>query len=310
VLAQGQLHSATEPIEIRGLIRLAGGNAPAENVIVRLEKLSGGLVAEEQTDRLGKFRFSGLEPTQYIVMVRQLGYVEIRREVNLVMTSAEYVQLQLIPDNSSNSSGLVPSRLLDANVPAEARKEFEKGEASIFSRKIPEGISHLEKAVAIYPNFLEAELRLGTAYMDTKQFEKAERSLRRALEINSKTANAFFALGELYLQQKKYNESTKALRQGLAIENRSWQGHLTLGRAYWDTGDVVQAGRQVALALQLKPDYAEAHLLAGNIFLRAHKLEDAQIEFEEYLKLAPKGEFAAQAQEAVQKIKHARSGKD
>ncbi len=156
-----QIHSATEPIEIRGQVRYAQGNAPAENIIVRLEKLSGGFVAEERTDRLGKFQFSGLEPIQYFIAIRQFGFREIRREVNLVMTSAEYLQFQLLADDSSKSAGLAQTRIVDANVSAEARKEFEKGEAAIFEQKLDEGIRHLEKAVALYPNFLEAELRLG-----------------------------------------------------------------------------------------------------------------------------------------------------
>jgi len=64
----------------------------------------------------------------------------------------------------------------------------------------------------------------------------------------------------------------------------------------------MKAGRSVGRTLQLKPDFAEAHLLAGNVLLRLGQNQRAQLEYEEYLRLAPKGEYAAEARELVQKL--------
>jgi len=44
-------------------------------------------------------------------------------------------------------------------------------------------------------------------------------------------------------------------------------------------------------------------LLAGNIFVRAHLPENAIIEYEEYLRLDPKGQFAAEIRQLVQTLK-------
>jgi hypothetical protein len=52
----------------------------------------------------------------------------------------------------------------------------------------------------------------------------------------------------------------------------------------------------------LKPDFAEAHLLAGNILLRLEQRERALVEYQEYLRLEPKGEFAAPTRELVDKL--------
>jgi len=302
--AVAQIHSASEPIEIRGQVRFASNGTPVPNIVVRLEAVSGGVVNEEVTDRLGKFRFSSLSPIQYFVTVRLSGYREVRREVNLIMQSSEEVQIQLVPEISETETPSRTTRLLDANVPPEARSEFEKGETALLAKnKLVEGILHLEKAIAIYPNFPEAQIRLGTAYMDAKEWDKAELALKRAIELAPDASNAFFALGELYMQQKKYSEAERRLRQGLRIDNRSWRGHFALGRVYWASGDVQQAAKQIALTLQLNQDLADAHLLAGNILLRSGKREDARTEFEAYLRLAPKGEFASQVKTILQKMK-------
>lgn len=308
--AAAQMRSVGATVEISGQVRYAQGGAPALDVVVRLDQLSGGYVTEARTDRLGKFRFTGLSPIQYHIIVRHFGYREILQEVNLLMTSSDYLQLQLVADNPIAATTLPASssRILDANVPLEARREFEKSEALFASGKkehMDEGVKHLERALEIYPRFLEAQLKLGTAYMDKQEWHKAEQILQRAFEINPQAPNVLFAMGELYLQLKKSREAEKILRQGLEIEPRSWQGHFTLGRVYWNEGDIVKASRQIAITLQLNPELAEAHLLAGNIWLRASKPQEAKFEFDEYLRLAPKGKYAAQTRAAVQKIEQA-----
>jgi hypothetical protein len=50
--------------------------------------------------------------------------------------------------------------------------------------------------------------------------------------------------------------------------------------------------------LQLKPDFAEAHLLAGNVLLKVGQQQRAD-QYEEYLRLAPKGDYAAEARRLI-----------
>jgi tetratricopeptide (TPR) repeat protein len=58
-------------------------------------------------------------------------------------------------------------------------------------------------------------------------------------------------------------------------------------------------------ALALNPNLAEAHLLKGNLLFRVRRAADALPEFEEYLRLEPKGEFAEATKTLVEKIKKA-----
>jgi tetratricopeptide (TPR) repeat protein len=138
--------------------------------------------------------------------------------------------------------------------------------------------------------------------MDLKEWEKAEQSLQRALEIKPQSALAMIYLGEVYWRQKRYPDAEQTLREGLKLDEKSWHGQFTLGRLYWDIGEVAKAGGPIGRTLQLKPDLAEAHLLAGNILLRVNQPERALVEYREYLKLAPKGEFVLQVHELVRKV--------
>ncbi len=298
--------------EVHGQVRYAVGGAPAERILVRVERYGGGLAGQALTDRNGAFRFPGLEREQYTVTVRAPGFREAQQQINLKTSTSEYVVLQLTPDRDASERAvpaLAPG-VIDANTPLEAQKEFTLGRKALLEdKKIDEAHRHLEKAIRLYPNYLEAQLLLGAAFIETRDWRKAEVALRRAIEINSRAAQSYFALGEVYRQQERYREAEKVLLDGLKLDDRAWQGQFTLGRVYFALNEVAKAGESAGRALQIKPDLAEGYLLAGNILLRARKPENALPMFEEYLRLAPKGESAPETREIVTKIKRALSEK-
>jgi tetratricopeptide (TPR) repeat protein len=294
--------------QISGQVRYAQGNKSAANILVRCESFGGGLVGQEQTSSLGKFSFTGLPPDMYTIVIHTPGFRDEQQTVDLKTSVTGYVQFSLRSDGTGLGANAptAPPAVINAKVPLDARKEYEKALSTVNDKDtIGEGISRLEKAVSLYREFLEAELLLGTAYMDTRQWDKAEAALRRAIKISPKSAQPYFALGELFRQKKNYQEAEKVLQDGIKLEKLSWLGHLTLGRVYYDKGDMWKAGPEVGTALRLKPDLAEARRLGGHILMRVNRLPDALEQFEEYLRLEPKGKFADQTRDLIAKIKKA-----
>ena len=304
--------------QITGQVRFGDTGQPAYNVLVSCDNISGGLVGQVLTDRNGRFSFTNLPLSQYNITVRVNGYIEQTQTVELMTTPTAYLQFQLRPDKAKPAAAATPG-VVDASVPEDARREFDAATKALATGKkegIEEAVRHLEKALSIYPRFSQAALMLGTAYMDLGQADKAERALKQTLEINPQAANALFALGELYREQKLHDQAEKTLLQGLSIEPRSYQGHLNLARVYWDSAAQIKDDAQarpfleksyeeVKKSLELNPDFAPAHVVKGNLLLRVRRAQDAQHEFEEYLRLDPKGPFAEQARTTVEKIKKA-----
>ena len=312
--AQRSPHSSPIPLQINGQVRYAQGGRPAEFILVRLESFSGSVEGEMTTDRSGKFRFFGLNPEVYVVSLRAPGFREVAQQVDLRTQITDYVQLVLVPEENRSST---PHRtgVIDANVPQAALTEFQKARDMLSqTSNVTTAILHLQNAIRIYPNYFEALLLLGTAYMDQSNWDKAEQTLMRALEIYPKAVNALFALGELYLKQNKTGDAEKVLLQGLQFEDRSWQGHLSLGHVYWNMAAKLtdeakyrplleKSYSQTKRALELKPDFAAAHLLKGNLLFKATRFQEALHEFEEYVRLDPTGPFVDQTRALVQRIK-------
>lgn len=309
-LAQGG-RPGSLPAQINGQVRYAQGGQPAFNIIVRLDRFHGGRIDEVRTDRSGKFRFTGLGPEIYIVSTHTPGFEDFSQDVELKTTNVQYVSIVIKADGTGMlSSDAHPPEVINANVSRNAQNEYAKGRTAMEdASRLKEAITYLESAVSMSPGFYDAQLMLGTAYMDDNQFGKAEATLQHAHKINPKKAEPLIALGELYRQQKQYEKAEKAFLDSLKIDDRSWQGHFGLARVYWDTRKIYQAGPHVGKVLQLKPDMADAYLLGGDIFLRAGQPENALSQFQEYLRLAPQGKFAPQTRELMAKIKKVLSEK-
>lgn len=297
-LAPGSLY------EISGQIRSAD-NKPIENVIVRVESYTGALVEQGTADNMGRFRFIRLRPGQYKVFATAAGLTAAPQSVDLSRVSPRvHVLLQLVPETPTfRTAGSGRTGVIDARVPVDARAALENARASVADKKTDAAITHLQKATRIYPDYYEAHRMLGQLHIDLSQWEKAEASFKEAVRIDPKAVSALTSLGEVYRREKKYEEAQKILEEALKLDNNSWESNFTLGRIHWELKDIVKAGKYVARSIELQPNVAEGHLLAGNIFIRAGLPENALIEYEEYLRLAPKGEFSAQTQALVDRLK-------
>ena len=305
--------------QISGQVRYSGSNQPAFNAIISCDSYISGFIGQQYADRNGRFQFSRLQLGQYTIRVKLPGYLEEKQDVDLSTAITANLQFQLRTDSLKPTASPITGTIA-ANLPPPAAKvEFDQAVALIETGKkddIEQALPHLQKALALYPNFIEAELKLGTAYMDLSAWDKAEQALRAVIQVDPKADNAYFALGEVYRREKKYDQAAKVLEDGLVIEPRSAQGHFTLARVYWEKVSGVKdesqwrpplekSYQEVKQAIDLDPNFAAAHLLKGNLLFKVRRAEDALKEFDEYLRLEPNGEFAPQTRDLAEKIRKA-----
>jgi len=292
---------SNQSFEVSGQVNVAGTNDPARDVQVRLERFSGGLVDQISTDTRGRFRFANLQRGYYKVIINTPGFGPTQQDADLTLLFKTYLVFTL--NSTAARSGASPGvDVIDARIPPNARQEYARGREALAKKGDKDAVAHFQKAISIYPEFFEAHLLLGTAFVDLREWEHAESEFLSALAIKPDNPAAMLALGEVYWREKRYDEAEKILIEGLKLEEKNWHGHFTLSRLYWDKADVMKAGPEIGRTLQLKPEFAEAHLLAGNILLRLNQPQRAQVEYEEYLRLAPKGEYADQARSLLRKL--------
>jgi len=290
-----------QSFEVSGQVNIASSNSPAREIPVRLERFSGEIIDQINTDTRGRFRFTNLQRGYYKVIINAPGFAPARQDADLTLLFKAYLVFMLTSIDPTPGPSTVVD-VIDARVPPNAREEFARGRDALAKKNHTEAITHLQKALLIYPEFFEAELLVGTALMDLREWPRAETSLTRALEIKPGNPTVLLALGEVYWRLKQYEEAERCLINGLKSDDKNWHGHFTLSRLFWEKGELMKAAPAIGHTLQLKPDFAEAHLLAGNILLRLNQQPRALVEYQEYLRLAPKGEYAAEVRGLVVKL--------
>jgi hypothetical protein len=114
-------------------------------------------------------------------------------------------------------------------------------------------------AVVATPQSSMAHYRLGYAYAQERQWERALPLFARAVELDSSNVRALNNLGVAYLNAQKYEEAADFFERALAesgqMHFRAWYN---LGVATINMGDEGAACEHVARALQINPNYEAA----------------------------------------------------
>jgi cytochrome c-type biogenesis protein CcmH/NrfG len=307
--AAAQNYPGAGRTSIRGSVRDSQTHRAIYRVIVDVESQSGGNAGQVITDSTGKFDVEGLDAAVYLVRVRFPGYEEVLERVDLTVASSNYLDIQLKPKPGTAARPVAPegpSARIDARlaaVPDKAKKEFEKGRECMEKAQDAQScIDHLKKAVKEYPKFADAYVMMATAYAQQKDAANAKDSLERAIQADPKVPEAWFTLGMLQNALKDFAGAEKSLTEGLKLDDNAPQGHYELGKTYLAEGKIPEAEQHAQKAVALQPNNAPAHILLGNVAWKKQDAAGALKEYQEYLKLDPKGPMAPGAQAMVKKI--------
>lgn len=225
--------------------------SPVKEVWVELLSEFNSIVQRSMTDRSGRYTFTRLPYGIYTVRVNPLGTDLELEEKRIELSNVTGNRRQDMPINERvdfylskrRSSGPreVTGVLFAQEVPQQARTLYESVGVSDTSEA---AVSKLVSAVAIFPKYHDALLRLGSIYIQNQKFAEAENafatvvevnpqgfsgwyglghsqfylnnpaslgSIRKAVSINKKSANAWFILGLAERKSKNYEEALKAL---------------------------------------------------------------------------------------------------
>src|SRR6185436_17909879 len=161
------------------------------------------------------------------------------------------------------------------------------------------------------PKCPECYTNIAGAYVDKKEYDKAEEQYKKALEINPDWVDAYNGLATMYNTQQKFKEaqemSAEAAKRSAtkpgAAGGGSAEALYNQGVIAWNAKDVAKAQEHFTAALAADPKYAEAHFMLGKVYLNTGKLPEAAKEFETYTKVAPNGPNAKEAQSNFELLK-------
>ncbi|MDR3685786.1 MAG: tetratricopeptide repeat protein [Coriobacteriia bacterium] len=230
----------------------------------------------------------------------------------LVIGVAGYFGYSVYRDRQNEFNSSATGRLvavLDQAVrksPNDAAIRIRLGEALGAMGRNQEAIEQFNAALKIDPKHTGALLDLGMVAMLTNNNNAAEGYFKKVISLtdgNQYSAldkireQAFYNLGTLALADKQYAEAAGYLKGALVITGDASDTYYQLAKAYQGLGDIDSAIRQVEIALQFDPGFAEAHYYAGQLYKLNHDDVNAAYHFKKAADLAPGADQPQQALE-------------
>ncbi len=189
-------------------------------------------------------------------------------------------------------------------VPAGARKEFDKGLGSLKSNKSDQAIASFKKAVEIFPDYYDALELLGAEYIKNGQYEAALDVFASALRVNKRSFKCTYGLGVAHLKLNHLPESVEWLEKAVQLEPNNVNAQMMLGLAYGTGGAFDKAKSAFEKALQSGgAAAAEVHFYLAGMYNKQEKFHEAWAELELYLKEAKNVKDPAQIKTMIEKLK-------
>lgn len=161
-------------------------------------------------------------------------------------------------------------------------------------------VKYLSRAIEMDPRLLAAYPVLISTYRSlgmNKKAEAMERKYESAVTV-SKAEEHFKAGLEAYLS-KRYDIAAEEFKKSIDVNPWNPVPYSNLGYIYFGMGLVGPAFEYQKKALEIDPNYANAHYGLALIYKQAGDKERARQHWEEYLRLEPTGYYSRKAREEI-----------
>src|SRR6266849_2461337 len=289
---------------IRGRVVMPGGAFVGESLKVSLLTLRGAETTI-YSDSQGWFEFPDLVPGNYEVQVETAGveYQVVNQAVQVFRGAPYIITVSLRAKNVETKRAATPSVSVGefgADVPKNARKEFQLASKAAQDNRSDEAIQHLRNAINMYPNFVMARSDLGAQLLAQGKLEEASEELRAAIRIDDKAFNPKLNLGIVLVQQHEFTEAAETLNRALALNSKSPAARLYCGMAQMGLGNLDEAEKQFKAAYTLGgSSYSLALFHLGQLYMNKGERQQALRAFESYLHDSPTAANADQVRKLI-----------
>lgn len=302
-------------------------NNPVEGAVILFKQTDGPSKRDTKSDKKGNFQFIGLPTGEYVVTATKDGLTDEHKTRISGSEPATLVFILQPPRASSNPAAANPAAAASAiasnagAAEADVLKALATDALTAFNaNNMKDAIPKFNELVKKLPTCLDCYMYLSVAYFGVNDAEAAEASLKKAIEIKP-TPEAYTMLANLYNQTKrldlgaaatkkageltaardaekaasaeKLNAADQADATATTVQNTSADAYND-GVKLWNDKKYPEAKAKFEQAVKNNPQNADGFYMVGMADLNLGQLPAARAAFEQYLKLSPNGDKAAQ----------------
>jgi tetratricopeptide (TPR) repeat protein len=124
-----------------------------------------------------------------------------------------------------------PVPVSQLRIPSKALKEFERARKAFQAGDIHTSAEHLQRALQIYPDFIDAHNALGIRFVQTGEYQKALAEHEIALSLDPRNAQTHQNLSFAFLLLNRYQEAEAEARQAMDLDPQPPAPRYFLARA-------------------------------------------------------------------------------
>jgi tetratricopeptide (TPR) repeat protein len=304
--------------QIKGKVSANGAMVEGATVLIEnLDKGAKGITTK--TKKNGEYIQVGLYPGKYRITVSKDALTSTKEvDIHLDMATLDFK----LEEGGGKATGSKED-VAKAKAKADAMsKAFSDGVALSNEGKGEEAIAKFNEVLATIPNCAECWANIGTVQGQAKKYPEAEAAYKKAIELKPDFSEAYNGLANVYNAEKKFDLAAEASKKamdlistpaagapgapGAAAAAPSASAVFNQGVILWNAGKIPEAKAQFEAAVKSDPNMADARYWLGMALVNAgtpESMKEAKPHFEQYLKLAPTGQYAETAKAIVASIK-------
>ena len=302
---------------IRGKVVDAQGN-PVEGAKIEIQSLDkGGKPLEVKTKKDGTYMQVGLSPGQYKVTASKGDMADAQDvRISLDMTTRDF-HLGAKGGGGAAAGAASKEDMAKAKAKADAaNKSFTDGVDLLQAGKDDEAIAKFNEVIAVLPTCHQCYGNIGTALAHQKKYDEAEAAYKKSVDLKPDYADAYNGLVNVYNAEKKFAEAEAAGKKAMELSvapagaggpagggGASASALYNQGVILWNQNKAAEAAEKFDAAVKADATYADAHFMLGKALINQGKLPEAAKEFQEYLKIAPSGQFKDDAAKTLEMLK-------
>jgi tetratricopeptide (TPR) repeat protein len=179
----------------------------------------------------------------------------------------------------TRGDNLVPVSQL--RIPAKAVKEYESARKALQHGNLQDSADHLQKALHIYPDFIQAHNALGLRFIQLGEYQKALAEHEIALALDAHRVETHQDLSLALLSLNRFQEAEEEARQALELDTSSVATRYTLGRALIGQGHATPEA--IEMLRGSEDAFPNASLVLAQIHFTAGQTDEVVAELRHYL---------------------------
>jgi tetratricopeptide (TPR) repeat protein len=285
--------------------RRAGGNL----LVVLMQGSSSTPLETTYTNDAGKADFWNIPQGAYHVVVSGDGIqttdstlfdVDARQ-----VSQSQYVTVRQVDTAGAKAGGSKAGSVSasDLNVPVKARKELDKANEAMARQEWRKAAELLNKAIAIYPQYVGAYNNLGVVYSRMNDIAHEQEALEKAISLDEHFAPACENLAKLYLRQKDFSHAETLLGKALSVDPNNGQDLTLLADTQYMERHYDAAIASARKAHALPNEHPSVvHYIAAKAYEQENRQVEALAEFQTFLKEEPNGPRADHVRSDITKM--------